>query len=178
MGCHFLLQGIFPNQGSKPHLLHCRLFTHWAFGEAPSIELFSRSVMFNSLWPPWTVARRAPLSVGFSRQQYQSVLSFPSPGDPPDPGMRVPTTIYAAFWSGNQEISTADSFNIKSHFLDLIFPPKIWEGSEVGLFLDSLPALQFWVQNLLETRHSPTKGAGQQNNGGNVRREIFNIIRD
>ena len=21
-GCHFLLQGIFPNQGSKPHLLH------------------------------------------------------------------------------------------------------------------------------------------------------------
>ena len=24
VGCHFLLQGIFPNQGSNPGLLHCR----------------------------------------------------------------------------------------------------------------------------------------------------------
>ena len=24
MGCHFLLQGIFPTQGSNPDLLHCR----------------------------------------------------------------------------------------------------------------------------------------------------------
>ena len=24
MGCHFLLQGIFPTQGSKPGLQHCR----------------------------------------------------------------------------------------------------------------------------------------------------------
>ena len=24
MGCHFLLQGIFPTQGSNPGLLHCR----------------------------------------------------------------------------------------------------------------------------------------------------------
>ena len=24
VGCHFLLQGIFPTQGLNPHLLHCR----------------------------------------------------------------------------------------------------------------------------------------------------------
>ena len=24
ISCHFLLQGIFPTQGSNPHLLHCR----------------------------------------------------------------------------------------------------------------------------------------------------------
>ena len=24
VGCHFLLQGIFPTQGSNPGLLHCR----------------------------------------------------------------------------------------------------------------------------------------------------------
>ena len=24
VGCHFLLQGTFPTQGSNPHLLHCR----------------------------------------------------------------------------------------------------------------------------------------------------------
>ena len=29
---------------------------------------------------PWTVARQAPLSMGFSRQEYWSGLPFPSPG--------------------------------------------------------------------------------------------------
>ena len=36
---------------------------------------------------PWTVAHEAPLSMGFPRQEYQSGLSFPSPGDLPDPGI-------------------------------------------------------------------------------------------
>ena len=36
---------------------------------------------------PWTVARQPPLSMGFPRQEYRSGLSFPSPGDLPDPGM-------------------------------------------------------------------------------------------
>ena len=36
---------------------------------------------------PWTVACRAPLSVGFSRQGYRSGLPFPFPGDLPDPGI-------------------------------------------------------------------------------------------
>ena len=30
---------------------------------------------------PWTVAYQAPPSMGFSRQEYWSVLPFPSPGD-------------------------------------------------------------------------------------------------
>ena len=36
----------------------------------------------------WTVALQAPLSMGFSRQEYWSGLSFPSPGDPPNPGIK------------------------------------------------------------------------------------------
>ena len=36
---------------------------------------------------PWTVACQAPLSIGFPRQEYWSELSFPSPGDLPDPGI-------------------------------------------------------------------------------------------
>ena len=35
----------------------------------------------------WTVAHQAPLSMGFSRQEYWSGLPFPTPGDLPDPGM-------------------------------------------------------------------------------------------
>ena len=30
---------------------------------------------------PWAVAQQAPLSTGFSRQEYCSGLPFPSPGD-------------------------------------------------------------------------------------------------
>ena len=36
---------------------------------------------------PWTVAYQVPPSMGFSRQEYWSGLPFPSPGDPPDPGI-------------------------------------------------------------------------------------------
>ena len=36
---------------------------------------------------PWTVARQAPLFVGFSRQDYWSGLPCPPPGDLPDPGI-------------------------------------------------------------------------------------------
>ena len=36
---------------------------------------------------PWTVAHQAPLSMGFSRQEYWSGLPCPSPENLPDPGM-------------------------------------------------------------------------------------------
>ena len=36
---------------------------------------------------PWTVAQQAPLSMGFSREEYWRGLPFPSPGDLPDPGI-------------------------------------------------------------------------------------------
>ena len=36
---------------------------------------------------PWTVAYQAPLSMGFSRQEYWSGLPFPSPGGLPDSGI-------------------------------------------------------------------------------------------
>ena len=37
----------------------------------------------------WTVACQAPPSMGFSRQEYWSGLPFPSPGDLPDPGIKL-----------------------------------------------------------------------------------------
>ena len=40
-----------------------------------------------TLATPWTVACQAPLSMGFSRQEYWSGLPFPPPGDPLDPGI-------------------------------------------------------------------------------------------
>ena len=37
--------------------------------------------------PLWTIARHAPLSTGFSRQEYWSGLPYPPPGDLPNPGI-------------------------------------------------------------------------------------------
>ena len=42
--------------------------------------LFSCLVMSDSSWLQWTVAHQAPLSMRFSRQEYCSGESFPSPG--------------------------------------------------------------------------------------------------
>ena len=44
--------------------------------------------MSNSSMTPWTVAHQAPLSMGFSRQEYWSGLPFPSPEDLPNPGIK------------------------------------------------------------------------------------------
>ena len=50
------------------------------------VQLFCVSNSFATLW---TVACQAPLSMGFSRQEYCSGLPFPPPGDLPDPGMET-----------------------------------------------------------------------------------------
>ena len=42
-----------------------------------------------TLATPWTLARQAPLSMGFSWQGYWSGFPFPSPGDLPDPGIET-----------------------------------------------------------------------------------------
>ena len=49
--------------------------------------MLSCSVMPNSV-TLWTIARQAPLSIGFSRQEYWSGLPCPPPaGGLPDPGI-------------------------------------------------------------------------------------------
>ena len=47
---------------------------------------------YSALVTPWTVARQAPMSIGFPRQEYWSRLSFPSSGDLPDPGFEPALT--------------------------------------------------------------------------------------
>ena len=45
------------------------------------LSCFSHVPLFAT---PWTVACKAPLSMGFSRQEYWSGLPYSLPGDPPD----------------------------------------------------------------------------------------------
>ena len=48
--------------------------------------------LYPTLATPWTVPHEAPLSMGFSRQEYWSGLLFPSPGDLLDPGIEPEST--------------------------------------------------------------------------------------
>ena len=50
-----------------------------------AVELLHRVQLFTT---PWTLARQAPLSMGFSRQEYWSGLPFPAPGDLPYLGIK------------------------------------------------------------------------------------------
>ena len=51
-------------------------------GLRSGVSVLSRVRLFVT---SWTIARQAPLSVGFSRQEYWSGLPFASPGDLPNP---------------------------------------------------------------------------------------------
>ena len=53
-------------------------------GQKEEVLVLSCSVVSDSLL--WTVALQAPLSIGFSRQEYGRGLPFPSLGDLPNPG--------------------------------------------------------------------------------------------
>ena len=56
---------------------------------------FSHLQLFATLW---TVARQAPLSMGFSRQEYWSGFPCPLPGDLPDPGIELQSCITGRFF--------------------------------------------------------------------------------
>ena len=48
IGCHFLLQGVFPTQGSNPCLRHYRqILYHWGTGEAPSRHAINK---YRNVW--------------------------------------------------------------------------------------------------------------------------------
>ena len=50
-----------------------------------SLQLLAVYSVMSRLCDPWAVARQAPLSVGFSRQEYWSGLPLPCPKEPPPP---------------------------------------------------------------------------------------------
>ena len=49
---------------------------------------------------PWTVAHQAPLSMGFSRQEYWSGVPFLTPGDLPDSGIEPASLVSPALAGG------------------------------------------------------------------------------
>ena len=54
---------------------------------------------------PWTAARQAPLSMGFSRQEYWSGFPLPPPEDLPDLGMELASPSAPALQAGSLPLS-------------------------------------------------------------------------
>ena len=52
--------------------------------------------MSDSFVAPWTIARQAPLSMDFSRQENWSGLPCPSPEDLPNPGIELRSPLLQA----------------------------------------------------------------------------------
>ena len=78
--------------------------------------MVSRSVMSNSV-TPWTAARQAPLSTGFSRQEYWSGLPCPPPGDLPNPETE-PTSLKSPALAG-RFFTTNATYYYYSHFAEV-----------------------------------------------------------
>ena len=119
VGCHFLLQGIFPTQGLNPGLPHCRQtlypLSHQGspmdgikelliLTELLQVRVLSRLSHFRLFATPWTVAHQAPLSIGFPRQEYWSGL-FASPGDLPDPRIKPISLVSPALQAGSLSLA-------------------------------------------------------------------------
>ena len=79
----FLEMSLYTQNTSIPQLTTCHVLSH-----------FSLVRLFVTLW---TVAHQAPLSMGFSRQEYWSGLSCPSPGDLPDLVIE-PVSVMSRHW--------------------------------------------------------------------------------
>ena len=57
-------------------------------GQMCVLEALVLVVLVTLFATSWTVADQAPLSIGFSRQEYLSGLPCPPPGNLPDPGIK------------------------------------------------------------------------------------------
>ena len=87
----------------------------------------------------WTVAHQAPLSMGFSRQEYWSGLPFSHPGDLPHPGIKprsptlqadcLPTELLGKLQDGTDAgylQGSSEDTDIEKRLVD-----TVWEGEGV-----------------------------------------------
>ena len=69
---------------------------------------------------PWTVAHQALLSMKFSKQEYWSGLSFPTPEDLPDPGIKAMS--FVSLELGSRFFTTSATSSTKQRKLGTLIP--------------------------------------------------------
>ena len=92
-GCAWVEQSREPLSRSRPSLALVPRFISTHCMPASMLSHFSHVQLFET---PRTIAHQAPLSTGFSRQDYWSGLPFPPLGDLPHPGMKPMSHVSSA----------------------------------------------------------------------------------
>ena len=110
---------------------------------------------------PWTVARQAPLSMGFPRQEYWSGLLFPSLGDLIDPGIGPMFPALAGrFFTAKPVNSKRLHFQTPSHW-ELGFSAWTLTGRQSSAYsrdLSSRPLVAQLVKNLPAVQETWVRG--------------------
>ena len=82
-------------------------------------------VHFSQVLPfatPWTIAHQAPLSMGFSKQEYRTGLPLPPPGDLPNPRMEPASLMSPALAVGSLGVvNTVNQWFMKTFMLSLMY---------------------------------------------------------
>ena len=111
--------------------------TEMSVGKAPGTEFlaycsldivlshFSHVQLFVT---PWTIAHQAPLSMGFSRQEYWSRLPFPPPGCLPNPGIEPASLMFPALQTGSLLLAPPGKPDIDWAFNKLL--PNEWMNEQ------------------------------------------------
>ena len=109
--------------------------TVWYHFVSDESESVSPSVVSNTFVTPWTVACQAPLSMGFSRQEYWSGLLFPPPEDLRDPGIEP------------------ESPALAGRFFTTAPPGKPYQWWEVAYSLDALATFMCFKEKEVRDKH-------------------------
>ena len=84
---------------------------------------------------PWTVSHQAPLSMGFSGQEYWSGLPFLSPGNLPDPGTELGSpTLQAGTLTSEPPGKPCQKKKGLTNILDKLLPKYLWSSGDDGLW--------------------------------------------
>ena len=103
---------------------------------------------------PWTVARQAPLSMGFPRQEYWIGLPFSSPGDLPNPSIKPRSPTLQADSLSAEPPGKPKNIGVGS--LSLLQRIFLTQESKPGLLIvDSLPTELSGMPTFQNLRLSP-----------------------
>ena len=91
---------------------------------------------------PWTVAREAPLSMGFPRQEYWSGFPFHSTGDLPDPRIKsTSSALVGRFFTTEPPLLDDWGAPISPSFTNVLELAHSWLMTEKNVFFPTLYSL-------------------------------------
>ena len=113
---------------------------------------------------PWTIARQAPLSMKFSRQEYWNGLSFPTPGDLLDPGIK-PESLVSPALAGHYSLPLVPPF-INQLTNNKSSPSLAWKIVAALSQVWSLPLLfSYSVFSMWKTNQAPPLLCSERSSG-------------